>query len=668
MSYLKFNKSQLINLNYSLSKELLRTDRNGGYSSSTIIGTNTRKYHGLLVIPQQEVDGGRHVLLSNVDETLIINDSEFHLSARIFPNGYIFPKGHKYIRDFSSDPNLKLTYRIGKTIFHKEYIFAVNERRILMRYTLEETMGEEVLFRISPLLAYRSIHTLTRANLGANIRYVPVQNGAAWCMYEGYDTLYFQTSKESEYVHNPDWHYNLEYPRERERGYDSQEDLFVPGFFDIKLSTNESVVISIGLEEKAPGGFKAAFTREVNKRFVRNNYENCLRNAADQFLISRRGRKEIIAGYHWFGRWGRDTFVSLPGICLTKKDETRFHEIMSSMIKELDHGNFPNVISKEQLSYNSVDTPFWFFRALHKLDQMTAGKSPVWKTYGDTVKGILKSFRDGETDLIQIADNGLIWAGEKGQPGTWMDASVNGKPVNLRYGYLVEVNALWYDAICFFIEIARRAKDDLFVKKWESFPERIRQGFQEIFWNEKNGYLADYVDDEGPNWDIRPNMIFALSEEYSPLPEYQKEYILKRIKDELLTPRGLRTLSPKSSEYRGKYEGNQEQRDAAYHQGTVWPWLLGAFSEAYLKMHRNTGVAFVSNLYQGFEKEMQEDGIGTISEIFDGNPPFHARGAISQAWSVAELLRIKWMLDAEKKRKKKELSAGTPDSRGVAKK
>ena len=652
MSYLKFNKSQLINLNYSLSKELLRTDRSGGYSSSTIIGTNTRKYHGMLVVPQEHVDGGRHVLLSNVDETLFINDSEFHLSARIFPKGYIFPKGHKYIRDFSSDPNMKLTYRIGKTIFHKEYIFVVNESRILMKYTLEQSTGEDsILFRISPLLAYRSIHALTRSNLEANNKFKPVKNGAAWCMYEGYSTLYFQLSKEGEYVHNPHWHYNLEYPRERERGYDSQEDLFVPGFFDIKLNQNESVVISIGLEENAPGGFKSAFTREVSKRFVRNNYENCLRNAADQFLISRKGRKEIIAGYHWFGRWGRDTFVSLPGICLTKGDETRFHEIMNSMIKELDKGNFPNIISKERLSYNSVDTPFWFFRALHKLHQMTKGKSPVWKTYGDVIKSMLKAFRDGEAEMISIEDNGLIWAGEKDRATSWMDSSVNGKPVIPRYGYLVEVNALWYDAICFFIELAKAEKDDLFVSKWASFPERIQQSFLDVFWNEKKGYLADYVDDEGPNWDIRPNMIFALSEQYSPLHEYQKEYILKLIKDELLTPRGLRTLSPKSNQYRGKYEGNQEQRDAAYHQGTVWPWLAGAFSEAYLKMHRNTGKEFVTKLYLGFEMEMQQDGIGTISEIFDGNPPFEAKGAISQAWSVAELLRIKWLIDAEKKRK-----------------
>jgi predicted glycogen debranching enzyme len=644
-SYLNYSKEKLINLNYSLRKELLRTSRNGGYSSSTIIGCNTRKYHGLLVIPQLGVDGGRHVLLSNVDEKLIINDSEFNLSARIFPNGIIFPKGHKYIKAFSSEPNMKLSYRIGNTIFTKEYVFVEKQSRLLMHYTVEDTQAESLIFRISPLLAYRSIHALTRANMDANNKFEPIKNGASWQMYPGYDRLFFQVSQNAEYIHNPNWHFNIEYPREKERGYEGNEDLFVPGFFDIEMKKGESVVISIGLEEKAPNGFKRTFTNELKKRFSRDSYENCLRNAARQFLIHRYGRDEVIAGYHWYGRWGRDSFIALPGICLSDCDESTFHSVLNHQIKELKNGHFANLINKEKLYYNSLDTAFWFFRSLHKLYDMSGAKASIWQTYGPTIKEILKDFREGNSDGVDIHENALIHTFRAEEAISWMDGIIEGKAVTNRQGYLVEINALWYDALTFFLELAENEGDKTFIKKWKDFPDRIKKAFSEVFWNEKKGYLADYVLGEYKDWSIRPNMIFALSEGHSPLNTLQQEYVLKTVVDELLTPRGLRSLSPNNPDYQGKCTGDQVLRDKSYHQGTVWPWLLGPFAEAYLKRHKKTGKAYVEKLYHGFEKEMKNAGIGSISEIYDGNPPYEARGAISHAGSVGELLRIKWMLD-----------------------
>lgn len=644
-SYLNYSKDKLINLNYSLDKELLRTSRNGGYSSSTIIGCNTRKYHGLLVTPQLDVDGGRHVLLSNVDEKLIINDSEFNLSARIYPNGYIFPKGHKYIKAFSSEPNMKLSYRIGNTYFDKEYIFVEKQSRLLMKYSLLDTLADSVTFRISPLLAYRSIHTVTHANMDVNNKYEPIQNGASWQMYPGYSRLFFQVSKVADYVHNPDWHFNIEYPKEQERGYEYNEDLFVPGFFDIEMKKGESVVISIGLEEKKSAGFKQSFAAELKKRFNRDSYENCLRNAADQFIIHRYGRDELIAGYHWYGRWSRSTFIALPGICLAECESGLFHKILKNLIKELKNGHFANVITKEQLYYTSLDTSFWFFRALHKVHQMSDGKEDIWGIYGQTIKEILDAFRNAEADGIELHSNGLIYTKREGTPISWMDAIIDGKPVTDRQGYLVEINALWYNAISFFLALAEENKDLTFVKRWKDYPDKIQKAFTEVFWNEKKAYLADYVDGDYKNWSIRPNMIFAMSEPFSPLNPLQKEYVLKIVVDELLTPRGLRSLSPKDPEFQGKCKGNQTIRDKAYHQGTAWPWLLGAFSEAYLKLHHKTGKSFIEKIYLGFEEEMKKDGVGTVSEIYDGNPPYEARGAISHAGSVAELLRIKWMLD-----------------------
>jgi len=649
ISYLKYNKSQLINLNYSLSKEMLRASRNGAYSSSTIISCNTRKYHGLLVTPQEMIDQERHVMLSTVDEALIINNAEFNLSSRIFPGGVIFPKGHKYISDFDSDPNLQLSYTIGKTVFNKEYIFVENENRILLKYTLKDTAAEDITFRLSPFLAFRNIHALSKANLFVNNRFNPEANGASWQMYEGYSRLFFQASKEVEYIHSPEWHYNIEYPKERERGYEYLEDLFVPGFFELKLKKGESVVFSVGLEAKNPQGYSATFSREVKKRIVRESYEKCLQNAADQFIITSKSKTSIISGYHWFGYWGRDTFISLPGLTLTMDNEKEFHDVMKGMIKSIQNGNFVNTYMDGHAMYNAIDTPFWFFRALHKYALMTGKYDKVWKDYGKVISGILLSFKNDENPTIKLNDNGLIWAGEKGKADSWMDAVVKGFPVVPRYGYLVEVNAIWYDAIRFFLDLADKNGDTKFVKTWSGVPPKIEKSFSEIFWDKKRAIMADFSNEDGASWEVRPNMVFAISEKYSPLKADQKEYILKSLYDELLTPRGLRTLSPKDMDYKGTCEGNNEQRSRAYYQGSASPWLLGPFSEAYLKMHPKTGKAFVTKIFLGFEDEMVQNGLGTISEIYDGNPPFTGRGAISMARNVAELLRIKWMIDNREK-------------------
>ncbi len=644
MSYIDFDKKKLVNLKYALERELLRTNRAGSYASTTIITTNTRKYHGLLVVPQPLIDDNNHVLLSTLDETLISGDEEFHLSMRMYPGGHFHPKGHKYIRDFISDPNPRLVYRLGKMIFIKEYIFARNEDQIFIRYTLESA-ADKVVFRIRPFLAYRNVHDLSKANTFVNTSYKGVKNGVAWQMYKGYARVFMQYSKNTEYTHVPDWYYNLEYIREAERGYPSQEDLYVPGFFDIEMRKGETIVVSVALEEKNPAGFKRQFTAEVNKRIPRDNFLHCLENAADEFVVKLNKRTEIVAGYPWFGRWGRDTFVALPGLTLVRKDEKTFRAVIQTMLRELRDGLFPNIGQGKNAAYNSVDSSLWFFWALQQLQLMTGKKSGIWKDYGKHMKSILHHFSKGTHFNISMHDNGLIWAGEHGKALTWMDAIVNGKAVTPRIGYAVEVNALWYNAVVFAIELAREADDRAFVKKWESWPERIKQSFKETFWDDEKKYLADVVNDGMKDWSVRPNMIFAVSLPNSPLGNFTSNAVVDKVKNDLLTPRGLRTLSPRNPAYKGKYFGDQAHRDEAYHQGTAWPWLLGAFADAYLRLRGEQGRALIEKLYTGFEDVMSEAGIGTISEIYDGNPPHHAGGAISQAWSVAELLRIRWMLD-----------------------
>lgn len=650
MGYIKFDKKQLINLNYSLSREKLRTNRAGGYASSSIINCNTRRYHGLLVVPQPLIDENNHVLLADLDETLQSNNFEFHLGSRMYQGGVMEPKGHKYLRDYDMDPIPRLVFRLGSIILIKELIFTQTEDRLLIKYTLKESMGK-VKFRLRPFLAFRSVHSLSKANTYVNTHFKPIKNGASWQMYQGYSPVCMQFSKKAEYIHVPDWYYNVQYIREKERGYDYLEDLYTPGYFETELEKGESIVISAALEEKNPAYFKRKFLAEVKKRVPRSNFENSLQNAAEEFIIRVKNQTEIIAGYPWFGRWGRDTFIALPGLTLTSGDKKTFHAVVRTMLRELKNGLFPNLGHGEEASYNSVDTSLWFFWALHQYVLMTGESKGLWNSYGKAMKSILNHYKKGTLHKIHMHDNGLLWSGEPGSAITWMDAVVNGKPVTGRVGFAVEINALWYEAVRFSLQLAEEARDQGFVSHWKKWPSIIEKSFAATFWDEEKGYLADYVDDNHKDFTIRPNMVLAISLPYTPVTPDMKAGVLEKAKNELLTPRGLRSLSPRFPEYKGKYWGNQEERDLAYHQGTAWPWLLGFFAEAWLGLHGETGKEFIRNLYEGFEPVLTEAGVGTISEIYDGDPPHEARGAISQAWSVAELLRIKWMLDKKEKTK-----------------
>jgi predicted glycogen debranching enzyme len=351
----------------------------------------------------------------------------------------------------------------------------------------------------------------------------------------------------------------------------------------------------------------------------------------------------VIAGFPWFDTWGRDTFIALPGLTVTIRNPESFIAVMDTMVKRLKNGLFPNTGSEKDPAYNSVDASLWFIWALQQLKDYDPTYD-VWKKYGVHIKNILKYYRDGTLFNIKMHDNGLIYAGVEEKALTWMDAVVNGVPVTPRIGFPVEVNALWYNAIMFSLELAKNAGDTHFINEWKDLPEKIQSSFISSFWDQQKGYLADYVHEDFKDISVRPNQVIAAAMTHSPLTSEMKKSILDIVESELLTPRGLRTLSPKNPYYKGVYEGNQEQRDQAYHQGTAWPWLLEHFCKAYLDIHKQTGLSFVKNIYQGFEEEMSIHGIGSVSEIYNGDPPHRGRGAISQAWSVAALLRIRRMI------------------------
>lgn len=643
MGYINLDKLQLINLEYSLDKELIRASRTGSYATSTIINCNTRKYHGMLIVPQPAIDNENHVLLSALDETIIQREAEFNLGIHKYPGDNYYPKGHKYIRDFTTEPIPKQTYRVGGVVLDKEMLFTRNYDRMIIKYTLVDAHSPTIL-RFKPYLAFRNIHHLSKANIFADNKYENVPNGIKIRMYQGYTHLFMQFSKKAEYTHVPDWYYNIEYIREAERGYECHEDLYVPGFFELEIKKGESIFFFAGIEEIKPNTLKRIFDNEIDTRIPRNSFENCLLNSAQQFIIHHGKKAEIVAGYPWFGCWGRDTFISLPGLTLVQKDYKTCKEVIDNMISEMKGSLFPNIGSGDQSAYNSVDAPLWFFWALQKYSEHTDSKAVIWKEYGKIMKTILNGYRNGSQFNIKMQDNGLIWAGENGRALTWMDAIVYGKPVTPRIGMPVEINALWYNAIMYSLEVAALAKDVKFINEWKSIAEMIPASFTETFWDEEKGYLADCVNGKDKDWSVRPNQIFVASLPYSPVDEEICKNVVSMVKKELLTPRGLRTLSPKHPDYKGVYYGDQPTRDKAYHQGTVWPWLLGHFVEGYLKIHGKGGLNFIKNIYKDFEKVMVEHGIGTISEVYDGDPPHKAGGAISQAWSVAELLRINWLI------------------------
>jgi predicted glycogen debranching enzyme len=636
MAYIKFDKNQVVNLEYSLSREVLRTNRAGSYSCTTIVDCNTRKYHGLLVCPVDQFGGERYVLLSSMDVIIVNNDKSFNIGIRKYAGDYFSPKGHKYIEDFLSDTSR--VYRVGGVIFKQERLFVHYEEQFLMRFTILDA-SEPMKIQVRPFLTFRNIHQLTHANLAANTRVEPVENGIRSKMYEGFPYLNLQFSSKAEFVPVPDWYLGVEYIEEQKRGYDYSEDLFTPGFFEFKAQKGDTIVFSASTKEEKTAGLKQKFTKSISVKIPRDNFKNCLRNAAQQFVERRGENTYIIAGYPWFGSWGRDTFIALPGIALARHRLTLYRQVLNTQVGRMKNGMFPNMGDSSNPAFNSIDAPLWFFWTLQQY--LLQGGTDCWERYGASAKAVLNAYRTGTMFNIHMRENGLIYADVPGKALTWMDAVVNGVPVTQRAGYAVEINALWYNAVCFALEMASDAKDRKFVKEYEKLPDLIKNSFLETFWDENKGYLADYVNDrEGKNMFQRPNMVIAVSLPFSMLEKDQMKKVLDIADKELVTIRGLRTLSPRNPLYKGVCRGNQEQRDSAYHQGTVWPWLLGPFCEGWLKVYNRQGVQRVKSLIYGLEEVMSEHGITTISEIYDGDPPHSPQGAISQAWSVSEVLRI----------------------------
>jgi len=636
MAYLTFNKAELVNLEYALQREIFATNRAGGYTNTTIVCCNTRKYHGLLVVPIDEFGGENHVLLSNVDETVVQHDKAFNLGIHRY--GAIYePRGHKYIVDFEINKNTVITYRVGDVLLRKEIMLAHNKDQVLLKYTLLDAHSPTTL-RLKPFLAFRNVHRLTKANMEANIKYLPVENGICSNLYAGFPSLYMQLNVKNEFISNPDWYYGITYQEEARRGFASAEDLFVPGYFELPIEKGESLIFSASLHQEQPSLLHQFYDTEWIQRPARDSYLNCLELAAQQFIVHRNGVTHVMAGYPWNGYIALDTFIALPGLTLSKKDGLKTCKAVLDTVMQKNPGKI-----------ESADASLWYFWTLQKYVEVTQDPLALWAEFGPAMKEILMGYELGTNPAILLHENGLIWAEAAGKALTWMNAEVRGVPVTPRSGYQVDVNALWYNALMFALDLARQAGDHEFVCHWEGVPERTKDNFLRAFWVESRKHLADYVGPEGQNIFTRPNQLFACSLPYSPITDEVKAMILKAIESELLTPKGLRTLAPKNPLYQGLYEGDQEARDRAYHQGTIRPWLIGHYIEACFKLRGPRFADQAAELLKGFEEDIAIHGVGSIAEVYDGDPPHQPHGCPSSAASVAEVLRSFRMIESYKK-------------------
>ena len=643
MAFLKFNKSELVNLAYSLKREILSANKTGAYCNTSIVTCNTRRYHGLLAVTLDRFGGDRFLLLSALDESLIVDGKQFNLGIRCYGDLYE-PRGHKYVVDFSADPVPQITYKVGQILIRKSIVLAQDRDQVLVKYELLESPAP-VTLQLRPFLAFRNIHELTHENPEANPNGSEIQNGMAYRLYANFPSLNLQVSDgRAVFKAGPYWNKNITYSDEYRRGFDCREDLVVPGCFEARLKAGDSLVFSASLMQEDPTEFKRRFTTCVKNAGEITSYRDQLRRCADSLITDHNGRKRINAGFSWlYTGLLRETLQALPGLTLHGlNDPKQFEEILDNLIADEQERLFRRT--------TQVEAPLYMASVLQSYIDYGADEKQVWKKYGIIVRGIIESYLPGERAEVSMQPNGLLWAQKDGVALSWMNAYIDGRPVTERAGYQVETNAFWYNSVCFAVEMESKygAKQSRFVTKWAAIRDLIRQNYQPTFWNAQRGCLADYVDNGGQVMDIRPNQIYAISVKYSPLDEELAPSILRVIDNELVTRRGLRTLSPRDARYQAVYEGTQRDRDLAYHQGSTRPFLLRPYVEVSFRIK---GAAFWKRaewLIEGFYEDLGKHGVGAFSELYDGDPPHEPHGAISSALSTAALLSVEYMLDQYK--------------------
>ena len=681
---LSFGSEELQNLDFSLRREWLATNRIGGYASSSLCGANTRRYHGLLVAAMNP-PLGRAVLLSKLEESLEIVSSDgtaspsFGLSANIYPNS-VYPQGYRHQRSFSPYPCPTWVFEPMPGICVQKRIWMEEGRNTtFISYTLiEAPEGAIAHLHLVPLLAWKDYHSEMHA--GDSTPYVqwnpPSQQSAhapgdpigvlsvKFPPFAGLTneptnlSLHLALSDgtpcpSAVFSHQAYWYYHFQHPRERERGQDSDEDLYSIGMISATLQLGESLTVIATIEESVSetpiASLNALIERQealIARVRTDDSFEKELTLAADKFIVQVPNvRTTIIAGYPWFCDWGRDTMIALPGLCLTTGRYDIARDILLSYSPFVDQGMLPNRFPDVGFrpEYNTVDATLWYFAALYRYVVATQDMVTL-RTLWETLQQIINHHRLGTRYNIHVDTDSLLFAGQPGVQLTWMDSKVGDWVVTPRIGKPVEVNALWYNALKSMAYFAE-ALGDASASAFETQAQMTSAIFKARFVRQDGLGLYDVIDNPGqPDSTIRPNQIFALSLPFTPINANSDvaKSILKTVEQHLLTPVGLRSLSPTDPEYRPRYEGDTWSRDGAYHQGTIWTWLLGPYAEAHYKTYHSQEIAL--NALRPLQKELSACGVGSLSEVYDGSEPHRPNGCVAQAWSVGETLRVWKML------------------------
>ena len=635
MAFLKFNKSELVNLGYSLRREIILPSKTGAYCNTSIVTCNTRRYHGLLSVPIDAFGSFRYVLLSSLDESLTLRSKRFNLGIHCYGDVYE-PRGHKYIVDFDADPVPKVTYKIGEIVFTKELVMAPDQNQLLLQYTLVSAPAK-VRLSLKPFLAFRRVHDLTHENSAARTGYQEIPGGVAFNLYEGFPDLNLQMSRKAEFGYSPCWYKNITYSDEMRRGFDCREDLFVPGSFEIDLSAGESVVFSASADAPvAPAGLKRRFAALLDRIGPITSFHDQLVRSADSLIRNSHGRKQIVAGYSWLlTGLLRETLCSLPGLTLYgKNDPKEFEEILDNLIED----------NAERFYHRTtqVEAPLMLAVVLQQYIAFGASAKKVWAKYGKVLSDVLDSYLPGRRQEVTMHPNGLLWAQMDGVALSWMNTYAYGRAITERAGYQVETNALWYNAICLALSLEKGKE---FARKWTPVKELIEKNYQPTFWNQDLGFLADYVDGYGQHMELRPNQLWPVSLDFKPVSDEVISEVMRVVNAELVTRRGVRSLSPRDVRYKGVYEGTQLERDEAYYNGCAFPYLLSQYCYASFNMMGEGFIKRAEWLTEGFYEDLSKHGVGSFSALYDGDPPHEAHGAISSALTVAALLNINWLIN-----------------------
>jgi predicted glycogen debranching enzyme len=657
--YIEFGREICGELPAALRREWLVTNGLGGYASATVPGTSTRSYHGLLVAAL-EPPVERTVLVAALDEWVVYQGARYPLCTHEFAESGLAPEGYRSLQSFELDGALPVwTFAVGDALIERRVWMVYGENTSYVRYRVVRSSGL-VDFEITPLTTHRSFHELTTGdgqtvNVDAAGSKVVVRFGAA-------DSPLALVSDGGQFEANGCWWWGFRFREETARGLADRGDLYAPGTFRFRLAAGESCAVVAStersIEPDTEGALQAAQSRQAeliraasaegSSRLIQQ-----LVLAADQFIVARElpgepNGETIIAGYHWFNDWGRDTMISLPGLCLSTGRFNEAESILRSFAEFIDQGLLPNNFPDRAgviPGYNTVDATLWYVLAIDSYVRATGDKRLV-EDLLPVLRDVVRHHLDGTRYRIGVDPaDGLLFAGEPGVQLTWMDAKVGDWVVTPRIGKPVEINALWYNVLRVMQEFDSQAEDVPDAIDYGRLAGRVRDSFRNRFRSPACDQLADVLDGPGgDDWSIRPNQIFALSLPYPLLEDDEARRILDVVGRHLLTSYGLRSLSPDDPAYAGSYGGDQVYRDGAYHQGTVWSWLLGPFAEAHVRLDGNA--EFSRLLLAPIADHLRDAGLGSISEIFEGDTPHLARGCIAQAWSVGETLRVLRLLES----------------------